>query len=353
MGLLKVTGIINISQFWPDGQSDADTTKVLVDVDQNAFSYKENASSPFKTTHAFEEATVIGRVRKKVIDKKNRITVRLQGIDAPELHYTATPLKTSQTKKLPVEKREQLKKLNKKYRQHLGETATINLRNLLKQNNEDKIACSVRTIVKKPNEVFDTYGRFVGDIIVDVLGNTININRWLVQEGWALPTFYDSMSHKEIQLLLSDTKKGKTKKRISEHHQKKFGKFDFSLIYEKKPSSVIDIDTVPFIMTNDLGPLIMPKLFRRQCTWAVRSKAKIIEMNFLKYLDEAATKSDSDKFFLRKEFLEKGEKGSKSHKFTDYIKNMTFGKNPEDLIFKEDGTELVGANDQPISKWWK
>src|SRR5262245_18496164 len=115
MGLLKVTGIINISQFWPDGQSDADTTKVLVDVDQNAFSYKENASSPFKTTHAFEEATVIGRVRKKVIDKKNRITVRLQGIDAPELHYTATPLKTSQTKKLPVEKREQLKKLNKKY----------------------------------------------------------------------------------------------------------------------------------------------------------------------------------------------------------------------------------------------
>jgi hypothetical protein len=162
-----------------------------------------------------------------------------------------------------------------------AKTATINLRNLLKQNNKDKITCSVSTSVKRPNDVFDTYGRLVGDIIVKVPGSSININRWLVQEGWALPTFYDSMSHKEIQLLNNDTKKGMTKKRIWKHHQKELGKFDFTLVFEKKPSSVIDIDTVPFIMPNDAGPLIMPKLFRRQCTWAVRSKAKIIKMTFL------------------------------------------------------------------------
>ena len=61
----------------------------------------------------------------------------------------------------------------------------------------------------------------------------------------------------------------------------------------------------------------------------------------------------NDKFFLRKEFLEKGEKASKSHKFTDYIKNMTFGKGPEDLIFKENPTDLVDADGQAVIKWWK
>jgi hypothetical protein len=49
--------------------------------------------------------------------------VRLQGINAPELNYTVTPLKKTQSEKLPVEKCEQLKKLNKKYGQHLGENS--------------------------------------------------------------------------------------------------------------------------------------------------------------------------------------------------------------------------------------
>jgi endonuclease YncB( thermonuclease family) len=337
MGLLRVKGIINVDQFWPDGQSDADTTKVLVEVDQNAFSFKENQTSPFKTTNAFKDATVIGRVRKKVIDKKNRITVRLQGIDAPELHYSAAPLKKSESAQLSEEKRKHLKELNKKYRQHLGETATINLRALLKQNNNDKIPCSVTTFVDKPNEVFDTYGRLVGDIIVDVPAGSINIGRWLVQEGWAFPTFYNSMSHKEIQLLTNDTKKGRTKKRIWKHLRKKLGNFDFTLVYEKKPSSVID---------NDSGPLIMPKLFRRQCTWAVRSKATVITMDFVNFI-----KSGKDQFFLRTEFLEQGESASELHKFEDFIKNNTFGKDPEDLIFREDPSKLVDPSGQIISDW--
>ncbi len=338
MGLLKVKGRINIGQFWPNGESDADTTKVLVDVDQNAFTFQPKPTSKFTTTHVFRDATIIGKVRKKVIDKKNRITVRLQGIDAPELHYSAAPLKKSESALLSEEQHMHLKELNKKYRQHLGETATINLRNLLKQNNdEESIPCSVTTFVDKPNDVFDTYGRLVGDIVVDVPGGSINIGRWLVQEGWAFPTFYNSMSHNEIQLLINDTKKGKTKKRIWKYLRKKLGKFDFTLVYEKKPSSVI---------VNDAGPLIMPKLFRRQCTWAVRSKAKITTMDFLDYI-----KSGTDQFFLRKEFLEQGTSASPLHRFEDFIKNMTFGKGPEDLIFREDPSKIVDAGGKIISDW--
>jgi hypothetical protein len=31
-GLLKVAGSIDLNQFWPQGESDADTTKILVTV---------------------------------------------------------------------------------------------------------------------------------------------------------------------------------------------------------------------------------------------------------------------------------------------------------------------------------
>jgi hypothetical protein len=67
---------------------------------------------------------------------------------------------------------------------------------------------------------------------------------------------------------------------------------------------------------------------------------------------DGIAKGGNDKFFLRKEFLEKGEKAV-THKFTKFIKNMTFGKDPEDLIFKEDPTDLVDADGQTINKWWK
>ncbi len=40
-----------------------------------------------KRTHVFDHALVQGRTRKAVLDAKHGMTVRLQGVDAPELHY--------------------------------------------------------------------------------------------------------------------------------------------------------------------------------------------------------------------------------------------------------------------------
>ncbi len=52
MGLLKVTGTLDLNQFWPDGESDADTAKVKVG--QNAFSFQTHPGAPFKVTHVFD-----------------------------------------------------------------------------------------------------------------------------------------------------------------------------------------------------------------------------------------------------------------------------------------------------------
>ena len=76
------------------------------------------------------------------------IKIRLQGIDAPELHY-----------RIDQKKQE--------VRQNWGKRATLELRNFLKARaSGTTIDCHVETLVKLPNDVFDMFGRFVGDIMI-------------------------------------------------------------------------------------------------------------------------------------------------------------------------------------------
>jgi endonuclease YncB( thermonuclease family) len=337
MGLLKVSGIINLNQYWPEGQSDADTTKLKVQVDQNSFMFQSDPAMPSKPTHLFKDAIVVGKIKKKVIDNKNRVTIRLQGIDAPELHYNPSPL--SKSVKITDAQRLLFKQHNKKYRQHFGELSTTNLKNFLAQTNNDEIACVVTTVIDEPNEVFDTYGRLVGDIYVDVEGNQKNINQWLVEEGWAFPTFYSSMSLDEMRQLLDATKKGRTKLKIWKYLQKKIGKFDDKLIYEKKSDSPDP--------KADLGPLILPKVFRRLCTWYVHKKVGTVNTDFLNYLI-----SRRDGCFLRKEFFEQGESASVLHILSDFLKkDGTFDIRPEELIFREAPSRLIGPDGLTINEW--
>src|SRR5262249_44943889 len=151
----KVTGSIDLNQFWPKGESDADTTKILVTVGGDAFQFRPNAGAAFQTTHAFDQAKVRGKVTKPCIDNKNPLTIRHQGLDPPELHYMpqAAKKKADQTKK----QRERFLELNAKYRQKLGETATVELSDLLRQAGQDPLPCTVVTAADHPSDVFDTY----------------------------------------------------------------------------------------------------------------------------------------------------------------------------------------------------
>jgi len=38
-GLLRIRGSIDLVQFWPDGSSDADTSKIKVTIDDKSFAY--------------------------------------------------------------------------------------------------------------------------------------------------------------------------------------------------------------------------------------------------------------------------------------------------------------------------
>ena len=87
-GIVEVHGMINLNQFYyRGGRSDADTVKIELTVESVRF--RANEQTPWQENlEVFGEGFVRGN---PVIDSQNRITVRLQGVDAPELPL---PLKT-------------------------------------------------------------------------------------------------------------------------------------------------------------------------------------------------------------------------------------------------------------------
>src|SRR5262245_15818016 len=93
MGLLIVSGVLRVKQFWPEGRSDADTATVIIAVQgKKSFVFVDDAGRR-RPTNAFENAEVIGQYGRSVVIKRRKssavrtVTVRLQGLDAPELHY--------------------------------------------------------------------------------------------------------------------------------------------------------------------------------------------------------------------------------------------------------------------------
>lgn len=85
-GLLQVYGTIPFQQFYyQGGEPDADTIKLLVE--SMRFNHKWN-SAWHDVSHTFDDA----KIRGKKVMKINKITIRLQGVDAPELHYETEPL---------------------------------------------------------------------------------------------------------------------------------------------------------------------------------------------------------------------------------------------------------------------
>jgi len=156
-GLLEVRGTVAFDQFWPSGTSDADTTKILVRVERDGFRFRKQGG---------------------------------------ELHYRP-PSALARDARSPKQHAAYLV-WNHEYRQPLAETGTVALRAFLADTGRSPVPCVVRTQVDEPGEVFDTYGRFVGDIHV-VIGDVVRdarSGRGTCAGGSAEPEGFDNVLEK-------------------------------------------------------------------------------------------------------------------------------------------------------------
>ena len=336
-GLLEIDGTLDLAQFWPVGGSDADTSQIRVDVATGAFRFRPNPDAPFRVTHAFDQAKVIGAAAYDAI-RNGKVTVRLQGLDATELHYrpTAAKKKADQT----AQQHALYLQWNLEFRQYLAETATVALGTMLQGLGPSPLACTVRTAVGTPDDVFDTYGRVVGDVYVQSSGAGLNVNHWLVEHGWAFPAFYASMSESEITQITA---------LANGAFQAGAGVWpylnDYARVAEFDATRVFRGKGAVQSPATDLGPVVVPKLFRRLAAYFVNRKAKMVSGTFEGYL---RSKRSSDSVHLTSEFLVQGPAAAPVRFLDEFVQGGFVTVWPEDLVFREKPSRVIGPGGAPV-----
>ncbi len=325
MGYLTVTAQLDLRQFWPFGGSDADTLTLHVQGGQ-AFRFADAPGSPGRITRAFEGAYIRVRGRKQaVLGNGGTLKVRLQGVDAPELHYR------------PVNRLPEL-------RQHGAEAAVLALGDWLRRaGSGPTLACEAVTQVAEPNDVFDMYARFIGDVEVTA-PRRLNLNQWLVQQGWALPSFYNSMTAAEIGVLTSLTEQARAARAgvwRRGGYTSALMPLDSSLTYRRPGSQP----------ASDRGPMILPKLFRRQYMWAEElARGTTTARTLRDYLLDPMP-SRRDKFQDAAEHLAQPTGGRVRDLAEAIRKDNRLGLRPERIVFQEADATLYGPDHRPIRSW--
>ena len=121
--------------------------------------------------------------------------------------------------------------------------------------------------------------------------------------------------------------------------------FDWNLLY-RRPNNEKPLVFKP---GQDKGKVLMPKIFRRQVSWMIAKKAKVINntTSFQNYL-----KSKPDDLFLLKDYLANVNKPVKKYFLHDFVSSGNkVLKNPEELVFKEKPAKLVTSKSKTITKW--
>lgn len=335
MGTLKIKGTLDLKQFWPEGKEDADTTQLKLWVDYDAFSFSDTNdyfAQDYRPTQVYREADIVSNGQVSPIIKfrnqasRSYIKVRLQGIDAPELHYKNYDPKAYEG--LDDSKKAALKEANKEYRQIFSETAVLRLRaiieNILPGLSSVEVVFLSKNITK-PGDVVDIYGRFVGDLFLLHNLQVSCLNELILAHGLALPAFYNSMLPDEI-IRLSDIgksakKQAKKQKNMWSYFSKKLIAFDYGLKFRDKGQ--------PNELADTAGKLLLPKLYRRYCIYSINEKAGI---NSFKSFSAYLRSKSSDMIMKKADFL---AGNSLKIPFADIHKHGALELNPEDIIFME------------------
>jgi endonuclease YncB( thermonuclease family) len=341
MGLLTINGILRAKQFWPEGRSDADTATVELAA-QQPFVFTDDGGKRHPT-NAFDNAEVVGQHGRNAVIKQPKtsaarsVTIRLQGIDAPELHYQ--PQVTGSGGK----------GINHPFRQSLGETSADALHTIVGSFGLAEIPCEVTTEVELPSDVCDVFGRVVGNIVLKIGGARIDINHRLLREGWVLPALYNSMSKAEIQAVLADhtvatqAKRGLFSKRIV---TSVLAPFDPKKIERKGPASF-----KPF---SDSGPVNFPKFFRRNAERYVRNAiGENVGADLRAFIATNSTDLalQTDRFLKLKGTLTGKKPRPEFKQLATFITRNRYPVGPEIVFWENDSSLVKAGTNVQITGW--
>jgi endonuclease YncB( thermonuclease family) len=185
MAKVEIIGVVDVEQFHPLGDSDADTVVVQV----------KEIRVDGEPTKQFEGAFVLDHGEPRALVRNGCLRVRLEGLDAPELHY-------------PTTEPEPVARPNATFRQPRGAACAKALGEAL--GGSGLVRARAVTEVELAGDIFDVYGRFIGEVIADTPGpGTVHINSWLLENGFAFPAIYTSASRRQAKQFLELAREAK------------------------------------------------------------------------------------------------------------------------------------------------
>ncbi len=341
-GEVEIRGEVNLDQFYGrGGGSDADTTKLKIDPDAVKWRPSPDEKWEAVSPDVLTKANVLG---KPVIDAQGRITLRLQGIDAPELHYPASAVESLDLASQKVQDRWD----NALFRQYGGLRATVAvigaLATFAPKSSPTRLRARAHAWANSPSDLFDVYGRFVSELLLGSEGESLN--RWLLERGWAVPAFYDSMSEAEINDLTALAQRARNRGLgLWPDYASKIIPFDPEL---RLPRA----DDPPLKAREDRGPFLLPKLFRRQVHFEVNRRAGLLKERSLRsYLRNHPEYWIPTVDFLASEQTGQNIKASrpKRRELWEIIgPDGTVLFAPEEMIFRERPSTLLDARGKKI-----
>jgi endonuclease YncB( thermonuclease family) len=305
MSKLLVHGWFDVNQFYPKGSSDADTIRVKVATihfqsngkTRDIYGALSEACSHDAKTDKHERVMAAGALR-----------VRLEGIDAYELHCgSATQQGVS-------------------YRQVMGATTAQELGTRLSPLAVDGwVPCEVVTNVDAAEDAFDVYGRLIGNVLVGT--QRLNINRMLLVEGLALPSFYESAAPAEIQDMLAAAAQARFQNKLV------WSCYSSILSFDPTLTQVASVNPIP-----EVGRSVLPKIFRRLAEYHDSGASG----TFREFLG-----SKGEQVMLTEDFLSQGRAARKFPLAECVAQSGTdtcFLPGPEQLVFLEARSALFQYN---------
>jgi endonuclease YncB( thermonuclease family) len=217
VGHVEISGQVDVFQYWPHGASDVDTLKFIPDLTSATY---HSDGSQVRVDAFFEDGGTFqadgnkpGEERFRSILRKSggaSFSVRLQGIDAPETHYTPNfregMFNGDYAKWIAKHVARQMS-----YRQPYGKLSTDFFANSLrsklgvgpfdKDNPEVLVPAKLTILADGINGAADVYGRIVGYVTLSQNGQSVVLNDLALLEGFAFCSFYGSMATSEMQRL--------------------------------------------------------------------------------------------------------------------------------------------------------
>ena len=191
------------------------------------------------------------------------------------------------------------------------------------------------TRVRKPNDVFDKYGRFIGDVM---LGD-VHLNHWMLENGWAFPALYTSLEDDEPRAFLEAARKGKSP--LLDDYTDDLTRWEPGLQTPHHEPAGFAYDEA-----KDRGPVQFPKLFRRIVTFQI---GPIGGQGTLKHFLEA--QKSQDRVFKTDEFLEQG-RATPSHLLAEFVDGRDrFTATPAGLVYREAPSTLFAADGTKVKDW--